>query len=444
MSKLPNILFLMTDEHRADITGYEGNSVIRTRILDRLAETGIVFRNAYTPSPICIPARQAMMAGQFPNHCGCRVYGQDLAPGYMTFARWLSKYSYATVACGKLHHMGVDQMQGWTNRIGSDMEIHPSFIEDREEDEFQEHIPIFSDMKWSDVKEIKRAGIGKGPYQVMDEYTVKGAIDFLDNYFINPYYDRQQSTRPLLLKVSLLNPHYPYLAEEDKFKYYLNRVEPYLNESVSEHPFLSQRQVIPGIDASERELKRATAAYYSMIETADEQFGQVIDKLEQCGQNLDDWIVIYTSDHGEMLGEHCIWEKQKFYEASARVPLIIRWPEKFNGGKVIYENVNLCDLFATLCDLLNVKTPENLDSRSLVPLMKGAASEWNNESISQFGLKNLMIKRDDLKYQYYGDDLPEVLFDLKRDPKELYNLINEKRYSEDVNLFRQRRKELGY
>ena len=127
----PNILFLMSDQHRADIAGYAGDSVVRTPVLDELARTGIVFNNAYTPAPICIPARQSMAAGQLPRTCGCEVFGEDLAPGHMTFARRLSQYGYATVACGKLHHNGTDQMQGWTRRIGDGMSVRHDFIEGR-------------------------------------------------------------------------------------------------------------------------------------------------------------------------------------------------------------------------------------------------------------------------------------------------------------------------
>ena len=105
-------------------------------------------------------------------------------------------------------------------------------------------------------------------------------------------------------------------------------------------------------------MQRATAAYYGMIETIDEYYGIVLDALEAAGQNLDEWIIIYTSDHGEMLGEHGIWEKQKFFEASVGVPLFIRWPAGFGSeGRTVTENVNLCDLFATLCDFTGVPTP---------------------------------------------------------------------------------------
>ena len=217
-----------------------------------------------------------------------------------------------------------------------------------------------------------------------------------------------------------------------------------MNERVFDHPFLSQRQVRPGVDASERELRRATAAYYGMVETIDSHYGQVLDALRHAGHNPDDWMIVYTSDHGEMLGQHGIWEKQKFFEASVRVPLIIRYPKRFASGRTVSENVNLCDLFATLCELTGTDTPAGLDSRSLVPLMEGRTEGWDNESVSQFGGRNLMIKRDHLKYQYYGEDMPEVLFDLRRDPDETTNFLADPAYAEDIRCFRERRAVYGF
>jgi choline-sulfatase len=452
MVERPNILFLMTDEHRATITGYEGDPVIRTPVLDELAESGVVFRNAYTPSPICIPGRQCMASGQLPRTCGVEVYGQDLEPNYMTFARRLSQHAYTTTCVGKLHHDGPDQMQGWTNRPAGDVSITPRYIEDRVEDAEGWRTQR---LKWSDAKEIKRAGIGYAPVQMKDDYWTQGALQYIRTYFVSPFYDRPSydaasygEAQPLLLKLSLIEPHYPYFTDEAKFNYYLNRVPIYLEgEEVFDHPFLSTRSVIPGEDVDAREIRRATAAYYGMIESADTHFGRVLDALEHVGQNLDDWIIIYTTDHGEMLGEHGIWEKQKFFEGSVRVPLIIRWPERFGGGRVVDENVNLCDLFATLCELTGTPMPEGTDSRSLVPLMEGDAAAWHekyhNETVSQFRGTNLMIKRDHLKYQHY-DDMPEVLFDLERNPAETVSYIDDPDYADAVKAFRVRRAELGF
>lgn len=440
----PHILFLMSDEHRPDVTGYEGNPMVRTPTLDALARTGVVFRNAYTPSPICIPARQAMMAGQLPRTCGCRVFGDDLAPEYMTFARRFAQYAYATVACGKLHHLGTDQMQGWTHRPIGDLHVAPRFTADRRKEEFTRYIRPLSATKWSDAKEVLRAGIGPNPHAIRDAATVRSACEFVEEFFASPAYDKEQAQRPLLLKVSLIQPHYPYLTSADKFTHYLNRVQPFLDQPVTDHPFLSQRQVRPGVDATERDIRRATAAYYAMIETVDDHFAAVLDALRNVGQELDDWIVVYTSDHGEMLGEHGIWEKQKFYEASARVPLIVRWPTRFAGGRTVTENVSLCDLFATLCDLAGLPIPPGLDSRSLAPLLAGDGAGWDDETVSQFGPHNLMIKRGHLKYQYYGEEMPEVLFDLQTDPNETADCITDPAHAAEIAQFRMRRAALGY
>lgn len=451
----PNILFLMSDQHRADIAGYAGDSIVRTPVLDELARTGVVFNNAYTPAPICIPARQSMAAGQLPRTCGCEVFGEDLAPGHMTFARRLSQYGYATVACGKLHHNGTDQMQGWTRRIGDSMSLRHDFIEGRNLEAFR-NLPLATEHKWPQAKEVKRAGIGRGPINGSDEYTLDGALRFVENFFAGPYYDRATPARPLMLMLSFVRPHVPFLTSREKFTYYLNRVSPYVNESAFEHPFLGSRAVRPGLDVSEREIRRATAAYYGMVEAIDEDYGQVITALEHVGQDLNDWIIIYTSDHGEMLGEHALWEKAKFFEGSVKAPLIIRLPGRANAGRIVDENVNLCDLFATLCDLTDVPVVDGLDSRSLVPLLSGDSAGWDNETISHYGgthlghearfdrYENLMIKRDDLKYQYYGRDMPEVLFDLSRNREETVDFIDDPNYADALAKFRRRRDELGY
>lgn len=447
--KSPNILFLMSDEHRHDVLGFAGNNVVRTPHLDVLARDAVVFNNAYTPSPVCIPGRQAMMAGQFPRTCGCERFGQDLPPHYMTFAHRFSQWAYATVCCGKLHHVGRDQMQGWTQRFAADMFVNENFIEGRNEEAFARYPERHPRWKWPELFELHRARPDTvSRNQRFDARATQAALDFIEEYFVDMTYDRATPERPLLLKVSLIQPHYPYITEREKLAYYFNRVEPFVNEPTFDHPFLAQHQVKIDFDgASEREVRRATAAYYGMIESVDAHFGSILEALQNVGQNLDDWIVVFTSDHGEMLGEHGVWEKQKFFEGSARVPLFIRWPRQF-APRIVEENVNLCDLFATLCDLAGLPIPEGLDSRSLMPLMRGETQEWHqcyhNETVSQFRGCNLMIKRDHLKYQYYGEQMPEVLFDLQRDPAERRDFLHEPEYCERLHACRRRRDELGF
>ncbi len=442
MTKRPNILFLMSDQHRADVTGYAGDPVIRTPVLDRLARTGVVFNNAYTPSPICVPMRQCMMSGQLPRTCGCEGW-VDLAPGYRTFAREFSRYAYNTTCSGKLHHLGQDQMQGWRERIAPDARISDAYVEDPIEEEFARYKPAPGTGKWSNQREVEEARPGEGPYQKFDKRALRAALDYLDRYFEDPLYRRPQSHRPLLFKLSLLQPHYPFFADEARFEYYLDRAPVHVEEPC-DHPVLSLSQQGKPVHVSEDAIRRATAAYYGMIDTVDRYYGQVLARLEALGEDLDDWIIVYTSDHGEMLGRHGIWEKTRFYEESVRVPLIIRWPAQFEGGRVVEENVNLCDLFATLCDMAGLEIPDGLDSRSLVPLLRGEPQGWSNETVSQMGTHHVMIKQDALKYQYYGDDGPEVLFDLDEDPGETTNVAEVPAYAEAMARFRGRLAELGH
>ena len=432
----------MSDEHRADVAGFAGNEIVRTPVLDWLAETGVVFNNAYTPSPICVPGRMCMMAGQLPKTCNCEGW-KDLAPGYRTFSREFSRYAYQTVCSGKLHHQGQDQMMGWRSRVSPDAEVVAGAVDDPIEEEFARYRPDPQFKKWSNQRELEEARPGRGPYQAFDQRAVTGALEYLERFFDDPLYRRPQSHLPLFFKLSLKQPHYPYFTDQERFDYYHNRVPVYLEEPC-DHPVLSLSQQGKPVCASEATIRNATAAYYGMIDQVDCHYGSVLDKLKSLGNDLDDWIIVYTSDHGEMLGQHGIWEKTRFYEASVKVPLIIRWPKGFAGGRVLDENVNLCDLFATLCDLAGLAIPEGLDSRSLAPLLRGESVDWNNESVAQMREDHVMIKRDALKYQYYGEEVPEVLFDLERDPGETTNFLEEPEYAEEVARFRKRLAELGH
>jgi choline-sulfatase len=436
----------MDDQHRFDWFGFAGHPVARTPNLDRIAGDGVVFDNAYTPAPLCIPARQCMAAGKLPRTCGVEQFGEDLPPNYETFARSLARGGYMTTCCGKLHHAGTDQMQGWTRRIcnGDDMQVHGEYIEGRDEAAY-EHFAKHPGM-WSLSRELQKAGAGRSPYAVSDELNTAGACAFVEEYFVSPHYERATPERPLLLKLSLQQPHYPFCAPQELIDKYIDKVSEYKNQHDLDHPEFRNWTFDPK-EVSADDQCRALAATAAMVEMCDGYYGQVLDKLKACGQNLDDWLIIYASDHGDLLGEHGKWWKMSFYEGSVKVPLVMRAPRLFKGGgRRIRENVNLCDLFATLCDAADLPLPEGTDSRTLLPLLRGESTGWPDESVSQYSGRCLMIKNGDLKYQYYGDnpDWPEVLFDLASDPDETVNAVNDPAYAEAMVRFRERRKELKF
>ncbi len=436
----PHILLLIDDEHRPDVMPVEGNSTIRTPTLDRFVDQGVYFRNAYTPSPICVPARQSLLSGLYPRNWGCTDFSQEMPSEVLTIPGHLSRFGYNTVGAGKMHFVGPDQMHGWHERIGRDIRGKNGYEPADDPAHQAETFPEVGTGKWSSAKEIANARAGRGYWMQHDKYSVDGALMFLDEYFVNEPYDRPGS-RPLLLAVSLWCPHYPYQCPAEQFHYYMRRVEPYVEELPENFDCHEFFKVKVGEDVTYREAHRATAAYYGMIAWADIQYARVISKLESLNL-LDDFVVIFLSDHGEMLGQKGLWEKQQYFEASIRVPFFISWPERFSGGnKIVQQNVSLVDLFPTVCDIANLPIPDGLDGRSLVPLMEGRSDGWSNEVYSelhhQFNGPSYMIKHDHLKYfRFEGKGWPDQLFDLATDPVETRNLIDDPTYADHLERLR--------
>ncbi|HRW08566.1 MAG TPA: sulfatase-like hydrolase/transferase [Caldilineaceae bacterium] len=437
-TKKPHILFLINDEHRPDVLPIEGNVAIRTPTLDRFIAQGSYFRNAYTPSPICVPARQSFLSGRYPRNIGCKDFGDPLPSDVATLPGHLSRYGYRAVAAGKMHFSGPDQMCGWHERIGRDIKGKNGYASVAGSQSAKPSVEEGTG-KWPSAKEIANARAGKGYWMQHDQYSVDGALMFLDEYFVNEPYDRP-GTQPLLLAVSLWCPHYPYQCPDDLFHYYMRRVEPYVEELPANFDCHDFFKVAVGRDVTHREAHRATAAYYGMIEWADAQFGRVIAKLEELNV-LDDFVIVFCSDHGEMLGQKGLWEKQQYFEASARVPCFVTWPGHLPGGQILAQNVSLVDLFPTLCDLADVPPPAGLDGRSLLPLLRGQQTEWPNivysELYHRYNGPSVMVKQDNLKYfRFEGKSWPEQLFNLATDPHEEHNLINDPAYASALQRLR--------
>ncbi len=438
--KKPHILLLIDDEHRPDVMTIEGDQHIRMPTLDRLAGQGTYFRNAYTPSPICVPARQSFLSGRYPHNTGALENNDELPSEVTTIPGHLSRFGYRTVGAGKMHFVGPDQMHGWHERIGRDIRGRNGYESAHNSVHGAKLFPEPGTGKWSTAKEIRNARVGKGYWAQHDNYSVDGALMFLDEYFVGEPYDRPGNS-PLLLAVSLWCPHYPYQCPEDLFNYYMRRVEPYVEDLPRKFDCDDFFKVQIGQDVTYREAHRASAAYYGMIESVDRQYARVIDKLEELNV-MDDFVVVFFSDHGEMLGQKGLWEKQQYFEASARVPFFISCPEGFpNGSKIVRENVSLVDLFPTLCDITNVPTPEGLDGHSLVPLMQGQKHEWSSEAYCELHTHqhgpSVMVKKNNLKYfRFEGKDWPEQLFDLAVDPTETSNLIDEASYAHHLKELR--------
>lgn len=414
-----NILFLMADEFRHDLAGFMGNGVIRTPHLDRLAGRAFISENAYTPSPVCVPSRQCLATGKYPLHTGCERFGDDIAPGSHTFARWFTEHGYYTVACGKLHHRGPDQMQGWLHRIGSETAVRwPDKYSDR---------PQIGRRKWQGADDLKNAGVGLSPLGIHDDYSTQGACDFVKMHFGGMTATSPET--PLLLMLSLQQPHFPLRIEQALFDHYHDRVPTYWKQPAAHHPNLDRGRLDETSGIDETTVRRATAAYYGMIEQTDRRIGRLITALEEAGQNLDEWVVLFTADHGEMLGEHGVWEKRSFYEGSARVPFFISAP----GLKPMRSNapMNLVDIFPTLMALAGLPAVEGLDGTDIFQVPA------DRDVFSQYDRDQFMLRRAQYKYLRYPGG-KDVLFDLENDPGETTNFLGDSAHAEIAAALRER------
>lgn len=442
--KKPHILLLINDEHRPDVLPIEGNLHICTPTLDRFINEGVYFRNAYTPSPICVPARQSFLSGLYPRNCGSLNFGDSMPTQVRTIPGHLGNYGYYSCAAGKMHFAGRDVMHGWLERVGRDIVGRNGYPYPAVADEHSARIDREpgTGMKQNKViQEIRDAQPGMGHWMLHDEYAVDGALLFLEEYFVNASYDRP-TPNPLCMAVSLWSPHYPYQCPLDLFNHYMQRVEPIVEELNDKFECLDFFKVRLGEDVTYRQAHRATAAYYGMIDWMDQQFGRVIEKLEHLNV-LDDFIIVFLSDHGEMLGTKGLWEKQQYFDASARVPFCIWYPRRFEREhQVIEQNVSLVDLFPTLCELVDIPIPDELDGRSLVRLIKGHDKDWPNTVYSELWKAqngpSVMVKEGDLKYFRVdnGEGWPEQLFDLAKDREERHNLIDDPVYVEALERLR--------
>ena len=202
----PHILFLINDEHRPDILPIEGDTTIRTPTLSRFMDEGIYFRNAYTPSPICVPARQSFLSGLYPRNCGSLNFGDAMPTEVRTIPGQLGNYGYYTCCAGKMHFVGTDVMHGWRERVGRDIVGNSGYPYPPVKDEHHartEPEPGTGPKQNKVIQEIRDAQPGLGRWMLHDQYNVDGALLFLEEYFVDAPYDRPRSN-PLCMAVSLI------------------------------------------------------------------------------------------------------------------------------------------------------------------------------------------------------------------------------------------------
>jgi choline-sulfatase len=431
----PNILFLLSDQHSPRFAGFAGSHAIATPALDRLAAEGLVFDQAYCQNPVCAASRASLMTGTYSRDHGVydnRHIFDDRLP---TFPATLAASGYRTCVIGKTHFNG-DQYHGYQERPYGDL-----LGQAHQPDPCR--LPGRGESGLGGV--VGAAGPSGIPLpQTQTEICVAEAAKWLQTHAHHSAAD----VAPFCLSVHFDKPHFPLCPPAAYFERHAGKVRlPDVPTYLPEHevPFVRAAMRNNG-EPDPRRLQRAAheralAAYFGCIEWIDNAIGRVLATLEHLGL-ADNTLVIYSSDHGEMAGERGTWQKTVFFEASARVPMAMRWPQGITPGRRTDALVGLIDLYPTFCDLAGVPIPESCRGRSMRPLFAGERFDRNeiySESVvlGEPEHAGCMLRTGNWKYCRYLDGAEE-LYALDVDRDEIVNLAAEDAFADLRAAFRQR------
>ncbi|KAH8805814.1 alkaline-phosphatase-like protein [Xylogone sp. PMI_703] len=417
----PNILYIMADQLAAPLLKmHNPASQIKTPNLDRLAATAVVFDSAYCPSPLCAPSRMSMVTGQLPTKIGSYDNACSIEPSVPTYAHYLRAAGYETTLAGKMHFIG-DQLHGYESRLTSD--IYPGdygWVVNWEEPDTR--------LEWyHNASSIEQAGICVRSNQL--DYDEE--VMYKSKQFLYDHVRKGPQSRPFCMTVSLTHPHDPYTIQKKYWDMYegVDIELPKVNIPKEQQDSHSKR-LLKVCDLWDKEftpeqVKRARRAYYGAVSYVDDCIGQLLDVLKDC--RLDEnTIVLFSGDHGDMLGERGLWYKMSYFENSVRVPLLVHYPQAFKPHRVS-ANVSTLDILPTLVDLAGTKLWPRLpmDGSSLLPHLQNVPG-GNDTVIAEYCGEGtiaplMMIRRGPWKFITCPVDKPQ-LFNLANDPTELHNL----------------------
>lgn len=433
----PHILFIQTDQLSPFVLKAYGDKICHSPTIDRLAATGIVYENAYCNFPLCAPSRFSMAAGQLASRIGAFDNAAEFPASIPTYAHYLRAQGYQTCLSGKMHFVGPDQLHGFEKRLTSD--IYPADFEwtaDWEATEFKGA---------TDIRMLTNSGICARSVQLdYDEEVAHRAVGEL--------YDiaRSEDKRPFFLQASFTHPHDPYLCTPDMWALYddleipLPRTGKLPEADNDAHSLrLLKQHGLADAEIDDEIVLRAKRAYYGSVSYLDRKVAEILAALDACGF-ADNTVIVFCSDHGEMLGERGLWLKKNFFEPSLRVPLIIYDPRHNKPGRVS-EACSLVDLLPTFLSLAtngNWDEPvDPLDGTDLTQLsVQGQRSEKNHSVYAELLSEGVpaptfMIRQGAYKFIANGVD-PDLLFDLRDDPCEIHNLAGMATHSDVHSRFK--------
>jgi arylsulfatase A-like enzyme len=422
----PNLVVIVADDMRPDCIAALGHPVIKTPNLDRLVREGTAFPRAVAAYPICIVSRAELLTGCTAFRCGVPWKGNRINPALATWAATFRDAGYETWYVGKWHSDGQPQDRGYTATrglyTGGGAKGQPLTFP---VDSYGRKVTGYGGwtFKTDDGKVEVEKGIGLTPET--SRHMGDAAVAFVE----------RKPKKPFFLHVNFAAPHDPRIFPPGTEKQYDPAKLPLPPSFKKEHPFdhgnlKGRDEVLLAYPREEEEIRKELAVYYALITDMDAHIGRILKALEAAKQ-LDDTLIVFTSDQGMAVGSHGLVGKQNLYEHTFHVPLVMRGPGVAKGAK----NGAQCylrDLFPTACEFAGIAIPETVEGKSLVPVLQGKVEGVYSEVFGYFTDTQRGIRDDRYKLIRYPKANVTQLFDLRDDPGELRNLAGDPRYKDRV------------
>ena len=426
MHSKPNVLLILTDQHAPKVAGFAGDPIVRTPHLDALASRSLQFETASCASPACTPSRMCLLTAKEPHRCAAWANHWIIFPEHVTWPGHFADHGYATCLVGKMHFGGKDQFHGFQFRPYGDFHHGLS------------HQPEPLNL-YPSYHNAESAGVTEIPESLIQDVIVTRE----SQAFLLEHQD-QKPEQPWFLCAGYGRPHAPFTAPGRYIRHYRDRIPP-LEQPVDcmdrLEPYARHMYQRLFGHLTPEQIRRGREGYYAGVDFVDDCIGELLTTLQHNGL-LDNTIVIYSSDHGEMGGAHGLWQKGVYYEESMGVPLLMTGPGIRPGHARVPDLVSLMDLFPTCCDLVGLPIPPGLDGMDFSPLLRDPSRgrsprefapsqyfEWGTRiktqalPIGQATRAWRAIRTLHWKYVEVQGGKP-LLFDMTHDPQEMSNLAD--------------------
>lgn len=421
--KRPNILLITTDQQRYDTIAAMGYDFMSTPNLDQLTKEGCCYPNAYSGNPVCMAARHNIITGLTARHHGFDDnYFEDnpkVIPYHLpTLPQLLSDDGYDAIAIGKMHFQPCRRYNGFTK-----MELMEEIPRNLEDDEYAKYL---KENGFGDIQSIHgvRHLLYMLPQRSLIDEQHHGSSWVAERSI--RHLKENGGKRPFFMWSSFIEPHPPFDVPDEWADLYRGKALPPLKVSNTPISEMAERKKCIADYPNETYLRRARELYYASISFADYNIGKIIRQLKDMGE-YDNTLILFTSDHGEMMGDHGTFQKMLPYDGSARIPFIVRYPEKLREGSIDDRFVDLNDILPTVLDVAGIAypNPEILPGESIFTTKGTKDRSVQYVENGREGRRWISLRNRHYKYNYYYGGGKEELFDLENDPNETTNLLYE-------------------